>query len=376
MKLNLDNKYHCQLPRAGRDQEAADAHTPQGPQPGPPRDRGLHHLRDPAPTIGVFPTGVEPATQTGRFTTSPGGGGSTQHSPGTKDVSPGCPRAGLLRTTAVRHGVGATSEPALGVVPGPDQAIQPPHTGPGCTPPSPASPGFRQLGRRRKPGIRQGCPAGGGPHEQASCVEAYAGTGGAQTPASRVLLQPRGEADRAVGSALPQSQPPVPVIPPLLSWKPAPVGDSAETAPQGIQGPIPAGQPPPQVTLPAGLSLRLPPAPTAPALGPEPALGKNPCEPGWLQKPGEPGLDRLVRVQLSSRSLTPSAQRQGTQPRHGGEGRPVGHGQSPPVQREHPRPARCPPCSGGHAPAPSGRQAVCKHSDPLTSGPGMFSSRF
>ena len=97
MKLNLDNKYHCQLPRAGetRRQRPLTRHRAHSRAP---RDRGLHHLRDPAPTIGVFPAGVEPATQTGRFT-SPGGGGSTQHSPGTKDVSPGSPRAGLLRTT-------------------------------------------------------------------------------------------------------------------------------------------------------------------------------------------------------------------------------------------------------------------------------------
>ena len=273
MKLNLDNKYHCQLPRAGetRRQRPLTRHRAHSRAP---RDRGLHHLRDPAPTIGVFPAGVEPATQTGHFT-SPGGGGSrsTLQGPrtcpreapgrGSKDrighpMSPGSPRAGLLRTTqrsshvpgepqggaprttAVSHGVGAISEPALGGgVPGPDQAIQPPHIGPGCTPSSPASPGFRQLGRRRKPGIWQGCSAGDGPHEQNSCVGAYAGTGGAQTPASHVLLQPRGEADRAVGSALPQSQPPVPVILPLLSWKPPPVGDSAETALKASRAPSP-----------------------------------------------------------------------------------------------------------------------------------------
>ena len=61
-------------------------------------------------------------------------------------------------------------------------------------------------------------------------------------------------------------------------------------------GPHPTGQRPPQLILPAGLSLRLPPAPTATALGPEPALRKNSCEPRWLQKPGEPGLDSPVQA--------------------------------------------------------------------------------
>ena len=169
---------------------------------------------------------------------------------------------------------------------------------------------------------------------------------------------------------------PRPCDPATAQLETSPCWRFSGNGPQGIQGPVPPGQPPPQVTLPAGLSLHLPPAPTAPALGPEPALGKNPCEPGWLQKPGEPGLDRLVRVQLSSRSPAPSAQRRAPRPRRGGEGRPVGHGQSPPVHGERPRAARRTPCSGGHAPAPLGSQAVCKHADPLTSGQGMFSSRF
>ena len=125
---------------------------------------------------------------------------------------------------------------------------------------------------------------------------AYAGIGGAKTPPSHFLLQPQGEADGVVGSACHSLSPPVPVIPPLFGWKPPPVGDLEETAPQGIQGPIPPGQRPPQLILPAGLSLRLPPAPTATALGPEPALRKNSCEPGWLQKPGEPGLDSPVQA--------------------------------------------------------------------------------
>lgn len=86
------------------------------------------------------------------------------------------------------------------------------------------------------------------------------------------------------------------MILPLLGWKLPPVRDLEETAPQGIQGPIPPGQPPPQVTLPAGLSLCSPPAPTATALSPEPALGKNSRKPGWLQKPGKPGLDSLVQA--------------------------------------------------------------------------------
>lgn len=76
-----------------------------------------------------------------------------------------------------------------------------------------------------------------------------------------------------VGSALPVSGP-VPVILPLLGWTLPPVRDLEETAPQGIQGPIPPGQPPPQVTL-------LPACPVlttcthSHSLSPEPALGKN-----------------------------------------------------------------------------------------------------
>lgn len=105
-----------------------------------------------------------------------------------------------------------------------------------------------------------------------------------------------GRGRRGGGERPASLSPPVPVILPLLGWTLPPVRDLEETAPQGIQGPIPPGQPPPQVTLPAGLSLCSPPAPTATALSPEPALGKNSHEPGWLQKPGKPGLDSLVQA--------------------------------------------------------------------------------
>ena len=89
---------------------------------------------------------------------------------------------------------------------------------------------------------------------------------------------------------------PRPCDPATVWLETSPCRRSGGNGPSRHPGPHPTGQRPPQLILPAGLSLRLPPAPTATALGPEPALRKNSCEPGWLQKPGEPGLDSPVQA--------------------------------------------------------------------------------
>lgn len=144
---------------------------------------------------------------------------------------------------------------------------------------------------------------------------AYAGTGGAQTPASRPPTAP-GRGGQGSGERPATVSAPRPCDPATARLETSPVGDSVETAPQGIQVPIPPGQPPPQVSLPAGLSLRSPPAPTAPAVGPEPALGKNPCEPGGFRNQVS-----LAWTGLSESGSLPGAQLH--QPTGGGPGRGV-----------------------------------------------------
>ena len=238
MKLNLDNKYHCQLPRAGetRRQRPLTRHRAhsQGPSGrGSPSssgsstyNRGLPSWCGTSHTDRPFhkPRGRREhaalSRDQGRVPGKPQGGAPEDDTAvipcprgapgrGSEDhighpMSPGSPRAGLqgphrsshvpgkpqgrapedhishpMSPGSPRAGLRGPQRSAMawgpfqsrlwgGGVPGPDQAIQPPHIGLGCTPSSPASPGFRQLGRRRKPGIWQGCSAGDGPHEQAS----------------------------------------------------------------------------------------------------------------------------------------------------------------------------------------------------------------
>lgn len=138
-----------------------------------------------------------------------------------------------------------------------------------------------------------------------------------------------GRGGRGGGSALPQSQPPIPMIPPLLGWKPPPVGDPEETAPHGIQGPIPPGQPPPQVTP-------LPARPCACHVHPQPQpwaqsqhSGKTPASPGGFRNQVSLVWTVLSKPGLCSRGPTQLAHRWGSGPRRGGgEGRPLDKGRA------------------------------------------------
>ena len=315
---------------------------------------------------------------TDHLTTSPGDAGARGTLQGPRTYPREAPRAGLSMTTVGipsarpgSHSAGAISEPALGrVCPGPGL--------PAAThwsrlqtllshlprlqttwEETEARELARLLSRRRDPQV--GLVSG------SLCWDRR----GKDTTFSFPPAAP-GRGGRGGGECLPQSQPPCPCDPATVWLETSPCRRSGGNGPSRHPGPHPTGQRPPQLILPAGLSLRLPPAPTATALGPEPALRKNSCEPGWLQKPGEPGLDSPVQAW----ALLPGPNSTGPQAGEEAEvwrrGRTSAGTRAELTGRQEVPPTRPPvlPAVEATAGPPGGLQST--HSNPLTSGSGIF----
>ena len=92
MKLNLDNKYHHQLPGAG---EARRQHVTQ-PTAGAPSERGSPSPSGSSTYNRGLPDWCEISQADWPFNKKPGECGSTRHSPGTKDIPPGSPQGRAL----------------------------------------------------------------------------------------------------------------------------------------------------------------------------------------------------------------------------------------------------------------------------------------